>query len=623
MTSSLWDKVEPLLGQVERPTRYIDSEWGVRRTAGIAYRAALLYPDTYEIGMANQAIGILYDRLNTLDGVAAERVYLPWSDMSSLMRARDIPLFTLETCTPVAGCDLLGITLPYELSYTNILEALDLAGLALRASDRGDGDPLVIAGGPCAYNPEPIADFLDAVLIGEGEEAVLDIVEAHRLARAAGKTRAQTLADLAQIPGVYVPSLYHDPDASGTLRPVPGSIVAAVVSKRVLADLDEYRAPICPVVPFMDVVHDRATVEVLRGCTRGCRFCQAGMVYRPVRERHADSIVRDAVAVLSCSGYDEVSLTSLSTTDHSQLEDVLRRLTRRFEGKGISISVPSLRVDAFSVSMARLVSASGRKSGLTFAPEAGSQRLRDVINKNVTEEELLDTTRAAFEAGWRRVKLYFMLGLPTETDDDVRGIATLAGKVLAVAREATPPAQRGSVKVAVSVSTFVPKAHTPFQFDGQIPRDEVLRRQQELRSVMPRKGVDLSWHDAEVSFLEAVMARGGREVSRAIEAAWRAGASFDAWTERFSLPRWLAAFEQTGIDPDAIAGRVFDESDPVPWGHLSAGVTLAYLWKERQRALRGETTADCSFDACTGCGVCGSAGLGVDIVLGGDRHGSR
>lgn len=620
--SGVWERIEPLLGRVERPTRYIDSEWGVRCKDEVSYRVALLYPDAYEVGMANQAVGILYERLNALEGVAAERSYVPWVDMADLMRAGEIPLFTLETCTPVADCDLFGITLPYELTYTNVLEAIDLAGLPLRAVERGERHPLVVGGGPCAYNPEPLAPFFDAILIGEGEEAVGEIVAAHRRVREGGGARADVLEALAHLPGVYVPSLYEVlPD--GSVAPHAGSGAPRTVTKRVLPDLGAFRAPVCPVVPFMDVVHDRVGIEVLRGCTRGCRFCQAGMVYRPVRERTADAIVRDAVAGLKCTGYDEVSLTSLSTTDHSQLVEVLRRLTRRFEGTGITVSLPSLRVDAFSVEAARLVSGAGRTSGLTFAPEAGTQRMRDVINKNVTVEDLLETVTAAFASGWRRVKLYFMIGLPTETDEDIRGIGELVGRVFEAARAVTPPAQRGAIKIAVSVSTFVPKAHTPFQFDGQISHAEVLRRQAVLREAMPRKGVQLSWHDAEVSLLEGAIARGGREVADALEAAWRGGARFDAWTERFSLQRWADAFDSAGLDPSAIAGRGFGSGEATPWDHISAGLSRAYLWKERERALEGVTTPDCSFDGCTGCGVCGDAGLGVDIVLGGERRGTR
>ncbi|MDP2232509.1 MAG: radical SAM protein, partial [Actinomycetota bacterium] len=358
---SVWAQVEPLLQSIERPTRYIDSEWGAVRKPDAAYRVALLYPDTYEIGMANQGLAILYAALNAIDDVAAERTYLPWSDMSELMRAHDVPLFTLETCTPISECDLLGITLPYELTYSNILEALDMSGLALRSADRGQADPIVFGGGPCVYNPEPIAPFFDAILIGEGEEAVLEIVAAHRKAKADGLDRQAIVRALADVPGVYVPSLYDAPagPAGYTIaKPISDDVPMPVV-KRVVADLDAHRTPVCPVVPFMDVVHDRAGIEVLRGCSRGCRFCQAGMVYRPVRERSADTIVRDSVAALACTGYDEISLTSLSTTDHSQLSEVLRRLKRRLEGTGTSVSLPSLRVDAFGVEAARLVAGAG------------------------------------------------------------------------------------------------------------------------------------------------------------------------------------------------------------------------------------------------------------------------
>ena len=619
--TDLWNRVEPLLAGVERPARYIDREWGASHCEDAGYAVALIYPDTYEIGQANQAIAILYNALNALDDTAAERAYLPWVDMSSAMREAGVPLFSLESCRPVREFDLVGITVPYELTLTNVLETLDLAQIPLRAADRSDADPLVIGGGPCVYNPEPFAPFFDAILIGEGEEAVTEIVAAHRRAKEAGLSRVETLEALSRVPGVYVPSLYRvlSAEDGSFLGVEPIGSAPARVAKRVVADLDAMRPPVAGIVPFMDVVHDRFGIEVLRGCTRGCRFCQAGMVYRPVRERTADTIVRDVMAGLACSGYDEVSLTSLSTTDHSQLEEVLRRLGKRLEGSGVSVSLPSLRVDAFGVEMARLVSAGGKKSGLTFAPEAGTQRMRDVINKNVTEEDLLGSVQRAFEAGWRRVKLYFMIGLPTETDEDIAGIGRLVSRVLHTAREATPPSARGSIRVAVSVSTFVPKAQTPFQWDAQIPYDEVRRRQGVLRESMPRKGVDLHWHDAEVSFLEGVVARGGREVADVIEAAWRSGAVFDAWTEQFRLQRWLDAFESTGVDPATIANRERSEDEPLPWDHISAAVSPRYLRSERARALAGTTTTDCSFDGCTGCDVCGE--LGVDIVLGGASRG--
>jgi radical SAM family uncharacterized protein len=611
-------RVEPLLARVERPARYVDGEWGSRHLPEASYRVALLYPDTYELGQANQAIGILYDLLNAVPDVAAERVFVPWADMAAEMRGADVGLFTLETCTPVAECDLFGITLPYELSCTNVLEALDLAGIPLRSADRGERVPLVVGGGPLCYNPEPIADFFDAILIGEGEDAVPEIVAAHREAKAAGLSRDDTLKRLAAVPGLYVPSLYHPADADGPARPREGSGAPLVVLKRVVADLSAHPTPRCPIVPFMEVAHDRANVEVLRGCARGCRFCQAGMVYRPVRERTPDEIVRDAVAQLRWSGQEDVSLTSLSTTDHSLIEEVLRRLGAAVRGTDVAISLPSLRVDAFGVEMARLASA-GKKGGLTFAPEAGTQRLRDVVNKNVDDEDLLATVSAAFAAGWRRVKLYFMVGLPTETDDDVRGIGELVRRVAAAAREATPEKQRGGIRIGVSVSVFVPKAMTPFQWHGQLALDAVRARQQVLRDAMPRKGVDLSWHDPEVSLLEGALARGGRELSPVIERVWRSGGSFDAWTERFSLQRWLEAFAAEGLDAGALASADLDPASPLPWDHLSAGISRDWLLAEREAALVGRTTADCTFGACSACGVCTS--LEVSTRLAGGSRG--
>ena len=611
MTSDLWERVEALLPRVERPARYIDSEWGARRVPAADHRTVLIYPDTYEVGQANQGLAILYDRLNSIDGHAAERAYVPWMDMAAEMRAAGVPLFSLESCSPVAGFDIVGITLPYELTYTNVLEALDLAGIPLRSSARAEHHPLVIGGGPCAYNPEPVAPFFDAILIGDGEEGILDIARVHREARSAGMSRAEVLELLAGVDGVYVPGLYLDSVDGGVRATAPAP---TVVTRRAIADLGDYRPTPCRIVPYMDVVHDRLTVEVVRGCTRGCRFCQAGMVYRPVRERGADEIVREVMEGLACTGYEEVSLTSLSTTDHSQIEEVLRRLTVRLEDSGVTISLPSLRVDSFGVSMAGLVSR-GRKSGLTFAPEAGTQRLRDVINKNVTEEALTETVRSAFAAGWRRVKLYFMIGLPTETDEDIAAIGGLVSGVQRTARDAVPPGERGSVRIGVSVSTFVPKAHTPFQWEGQVPLEEIVRRQDVLRAAMPRKGIDLSWHDAEVSFLEGVLARGGREVADSVEHAWRSGARFDAWSERFDLDRWMTAFAAAGVDASDIATRSYVRDARLPWAHISSGVSDGYLWRERSRALDGVTTVDCSFEGCTGCDACGT--LGVDIVLGG------
>lgn len=615
---SIWGLVEPLLEHVERPSRYIDSEWNARPVSGHArLQVALAYPDTYELGMSNQAISILSHQLSRDPEVAVERVFVPWKDMSALMRERSIPLFTLESMTPVSEVDVFGITLPYELTYSNVLELLDLAGIPVRAAQRSDEHPLVIGGGPCSYNPEPMAAFFDAVLIGEGEDAFSEM--AAGLKNLLGSSRMEKLAALEAIPGVYVPSAYEElrtPD--GGFRGVsPQAAAPPVVRKRVLKDLSEVPPLTCPIVPYMDVVHDRANIEVLRGCTRGCRFCQAGMVYRPVRERSADEIVSSVIASLECTGYEEVSLTSLSSADHSRIDEVARRLRHRLEGRAISISLPSSRVDAFGVDLARLIG-TGRKGGLTFAPEAGTQRLRDVINKDVTEEDLLETVKRVVEAGWQRIKLYYMIGLPTETDDDVRAIGEMVGRVLGAAREAASAEVRGNLKITVSVSTLVPKAHTPFQWEAQLSLEEVRRRQALLRETMPRKGVSLSWHDAPTSFLEGLLARGGRELSNVIETAWRSGARFDAWTEEFRLDTWLSAFETAGVDPYAILAAKREPGRPLPWSHISCGVDEEFLAAERERALAGAKTEDCSMGPCSSCGVCVD---GIRLVVQGERRG--
>lgn len=618
LRSSVWNRLEPLLPLVERPSRYIGGEFGTYSISD--YVVGLCYPGTYEVGQANQAIQILYSAANETEGLSAERVYLPWVDMADLLRKESIDLFTLESFTPVRELDLFGITLPYELSFTSILEVLDLAGFPHRADDRGGEFPLVIGGGPSVYNPEPIADFFDAFLIGEGEELFVEFAQAHKELKDKGLSKQEMLKELVKIPGVYVPSFYDvSYNENGTIAHIDPLLGAPeVVYKRIVSDMNSIAPVTCPVVPYMDVVHNRLTVEILRGCTRGCRFCQAGMTYRPVRERTADEIVKSALEGLQKTGYDEVSLTSLSSADHSQLEDVLRRLTRQLEGSGISVSLPSLRVDAFSIDMARLISGGGRKTGLTFAPEAGSQRLRDVINKNVTEEQLLSTIEEAFKAGWHRVKLYFMIGLPTETDEDIAAIGHLTRKVLDVARENVAPRLRGNLAIGVSVSTLVPKSHTPFQWEAQSTDDEIKRKQQVLRDAMPRKGVSLSWHDSDVSFLEGVIARGNRRLSSVLERAWQNGSRYDAWSEQFELQRWVNAFETTGIDPEFFANRKRSFEEVLPWAHISTGVSENYLKAEARKAYQEALTPDCSFDSCTGCGMCQK--LDCDIVLGGEKR---
>ena len=607
--TDLWPRVQPLLRQAERPSRYIGGEWGAAgRADGASFAFCMVYPDTYELGQPNQAVRILVNAVAKMDGVAAERAYLPAPDMADAMRAAGVPLFSLESCAPLAEFDVVGITLPHELAATNVLEVLDLAGIPLRAAERAQDDPIVIAGGPCAMNPEPYAPFFDAISIGEGEEAVPELVETVRRMRAEGAPRADIVRALAGVAGTYVPSLYdvvgerEAQERGAYAHPVEDG-VAPVVVRRVFEGFSEADAWEPCIVPYVEAVPDRLNVEVLRGCARGCRFCQAGMMYRPVRERSADNIVSAVVRGLEQTGYDEVSLTSLSTTDHSQIEEVLTRLNAACAGRGVRISVPSQRLDSFGVKMAGLV-AGQKKGGLTFAPEAGTQRLRDIINKNVREDDLFSAIDAACAAGWRRCKLYFMIGLPGETDDDVLGIADLADRAYARMKEATPPEQRGALAMNVSVGVFVPKAQTPFQWDGQISSDEALRRVGLLRSAVRHRAVRVSYHDPQASFVEAVMSRGGRACADLVEAAWRGGARFDAWTELFNEEAWRCAAEQTGIDPEAIAEASYEPGHIMPWSHISAGVSQEYLMRERARAERGQTTVDCTFDACTACGVC-------------------
>ena len=461
-------ELEPLLARVEKPTRYIDHEWGALYKPEAEHRCVLIYPDVYEVGLPNQGIAILYRNLNEAAGLSCERGYIPWVDMADEMRAAGIPLLSLEGAAPIASFDVVGFHVPHEMACTNYLEGLDLAGIPLHAADRGEDDPIVICGGPSVYNPEPLAPFFDCMMIGEGEEQIVEFCQRHRELRDAGVSRAEMLRELSKIGGVYVPSLYevrHDEPCSphGYTVPRDGEDVRPVVYKRVVKDFGATNPVPQAVVPYMQIVQDRLCVEVLRGCARGCRFCQAGMTYRPVRERSADQVVSAVTGGLAHMGYDEVSLNSLSTTDHSKCAEMLNRLNKRLGDTGISISVPSQRLDSFGVDMAAAV-AGEKKGGLTFAPEAGSQRMRDIINKNVTEEDLERATRAAFEAGWRRVKLYFMMGLPGETDEDIVAIAELADHTLEIAREVVPREQRGGISVSISVSVFIPKAHTPFQW---------------------------------------------------------------------------------------------------------------------------------------------------------------
>ena len=623
----LWPEVEPLLSRVERPARYLNHEWGCAApVAEDDFAFCMIYPDTYELGQANQAVRILVNAVNAMGGMGAERAFLPAVDMADLMREKGVPLFSLESCRPVVDFDVVGIPLPHELAATNVLETLDLAGIPLRTADRAEGDPIVLAGGPCAYNPEPYAPFFDVILVGEGEEQLPETLELIRELRASGTPRAEILREVARrVGGAYVPSLYRwrsedEAQAAGSWAEPLFDDVPRVVHKRVFEGFADSPALEPMIVPYTEVVHDRLNVEILRGCARGCRFCQAGMMYRPVRERSADNIVDAVARGLAETGYDEVSLTSLSSTDHSQIAEILTRVNADCAGAGVRVSVPSQRLDAFGVEMAELV-AGQKKGGLTFAPEAGTQRLRDVINKNVTEDDLFSAIDAAFAAGWRRCKLYFMVGLPTETDDDIKGIASLAQRAYDRAKAAVPADQRGSVRMSVSCAVFVPKAQTPFQWDGQISPEETLRRVGLLKRSVKYKAVDVHYHDPATSFVEAVMSRGGREVADWVEAAWRRGARFDAWTELFNEEAWTGAAEELGLDPAAIAQAEFPTDYVLPWAHITAAVSPKFLARERERAAAGITTPDCTFENCSACGACPT--LGVDIELQQEREGKE
>ena len=619
--TDLWPRVREIVSTAERPSRYINHEWGSVYKEDADFRFCMVYPDVYEVGQPNQALRILVNVVNAREGLSAERGFLPAPDMADKMRAEGIPMFSIESCAPLAEFDAVGVTLSHELVATNVLEMLDLSGIPLHADDRSEDDPFVIAGGPCAYNPEPYAPFFDAFCVGEGEVMLPDGLEFIRNQRKAGATRAEVLRKLATEPGWYVPSLYRwrdtdEAQAAGSwIEPLEEGLPTHI-EKQLFAGFAESPGWEPCIVPFAEAVHDRLNVEILRGCARGCRFCQAGMMYRPVRERSADNVVQSVLAGLKETGYDEVSLTSLSTTDHSQIAEILTRLNEACDGTGVRVSIPSQRLDSFGAEMAALV-AGKKKGGLTFAPEAGTQRLRDVINKNVTEENLFSAIDAAFSMGWRRCKLYFMVGLPTETDDDLRGIASLCERAYDRAVAAVPREQKGAVQISASLALFVPKAQTPFQWDGQIAPEEAIRRVNLVRSSVKRRSVIVHWHNAATSFIEAIMSRGGRETAALVEGAWRRGARFDAWDEHFDEEAWAAAATDIGIDVAGLAQTTFPLDYVLPWEHVSTGVSTRFLRHERELASQGITTPDCSFERCSACGVC--PGMKVENELAAPR----
>ena len=590
--------LDRILATVEKPGRYAGGEWNAitKDWAGVRVKLALAYPDVYEIGMSNLGLAILYDLVNRRPDALAERVYTPWPDMAAALRRAGVPLYSLESRHPLSAFDCVGFTLQYELNYTNVLEMLDLAGIPLHSTARDERHPLIIAGGSATYNPEPLAGFFDLFVIGEGEEVLLELLDL--IADARSRPRADLLRQAARIPGVYVPRLYAvDYDDRGRVASIAPVFtdVSPTVTKRIVACLPP---PVTrPIVPFLDIVHDRAAIEIQRGCSEGCRFCQAGMIYRPVRERRPEDILDAVDELLRNTGYDEVGLLSLASSDYSQIEPLLQALVARYAPQHVSFSLPSLRVDAFSVGLAQMVQAT-RKTGLTFAPEAGSERLRAVINKNVTENDLLQTAEAAYAAGWDRIKLYFMLGLPTETDEDVLEIARLVRRVLDLGRKH----RRGRAQVHVSASTFVPKPHTPFQWMPLADLDLVEHRQSLLKERLRGRGLQFSWTAPQTTLLEAALGRGDRRLGPVIEAAWQAGARFDAWAEHFRPDLWRQAFASTGLTAHDYASRARDLDEILPWDHISVGVARGFLAAEYQRALRGEPTPDCR-EGCHRCGV--------------------
>ena len=597
-------KLERILLRVQKPARYTGGEYNeiIKDKAAVDVRFAMCFPDTYEIGMSNLGLRILYGSMNQAEGVWCERAFAPWGDMEEEMRKEHIPLYALESGDSLKNFDFVGFSLGYEMAYTNVLNMLDLAHIPLHSDQRGEDDPIIVAGGTCVYNGEPLADFIDIFSLGEGEDVTLEMIDLYRKGKQAGWSRAEFLQNAAQVPGLYVPSLYeisyHQDGTVQAITPTHGA--PEHIRKRIVADLDKSYFPVKTIIPSTDIVHDRVMLEVFRGCIRGCRFCQAGYCYRPVRPKSVDLLVQQGIASCKDSGYQEMTLSSLSTSDYRPLTELCDGLLEYCDSRNININLPSLRADGFSMGiMQRLQRV--RKTSITFAPEAGTQRMRDTINKNVKEEDLLQSCRTAFEGGCNAVKLYFMLGLPTETDEDVIGIARLAEKVYWTWKNYAVNKSRG-LRITVSTSFFVPKPFTPFQWEAQITREEYHRRVDLLRGSIKNKSIQYNWHEMETSYIEAVLARGDRRLGKLLETVWRKGGRLDSWSEYFSFERWMEAFAETGIDPDFYALRERPKDEILPWSMIDIGVHPEYLWREREQAYRSVITPDCRVQ-CMGCGA--------------------